>query len=72
MAETKKDRFKRIAGARTNKLLEMIKLLGNCSNTGNYEYTDDDVKKIFGALEKELKVAKSKFEQSSKGDKFQL
>jgi len=72
MAETKKDRFKRIAGARTNKLLEMIKLLGNCSNTGNYEYTDDDIKKIFGALEKELKSTKSKFEQSSKGDKFQL
>jgi len=72
MSETKKDRFKRIAGARTNKLLEMIKLLGNCSNTGNYEYTEDDVKKIFGTLEKELRIAKSKFEQSSKNSKFQL
>ncbi len=72
MSETKKERFKRIAGARTNKLLEMIKLLGNCSNTGNYEYTEDDVRKIFGTLEKELKTAKSKFEQSSKSDKFQL
>ncbi len=52
--------------------MEMIKLLGNCSNTGNYEYTEDDVRKIFGTLEKELKTAKSKFEQSSKSDKFQL
>ncbi|MDR1168517.1 MAG: hypothetical protein LBK53_06495 [Heliobacteriaceae bacterium] len=61
-----------MAGARTNKLLEIIKLLGNCSNTGNYEYTEDDVRKIFGALEKELKAAKIRFEQSSKKDKFRL
>lgn len=38
MSETKKERFIRIAGARTNKILDMIKLLGNCSNIGNYEY----------------------------------
>lgn len=73
MSETKRESFIRIAGARTNKILDMIKLLGNCSNTGNYEYSDEDVKKIFGAIEKELKMAKSKFsEQSSKNKKFQL
>lgn len=70
--ETKREKFIRIAGARTNKLLEMIKLLGNCSNTGNYEYSEEEVKKIFGALEKELKIAKNKFEQNSKSNKFQL
>ena len=30
MAETKKEKFVRIAEARTNKIIDMIKLLGNC------------------------------------------
>ena len=60
-AEPKKDRFIRLAEARTNKILEMMRLLGNCSSKANYEYTDEDVKKIFGVLEKELKNTKNKF-----------
>ena len=59
--ETKRERFIRIAEARTNKILDMMRLLGNCASTNNYEYTEEDVKKIFGALEKELKNTKSKF-----------
>ena len=59
--ETKRERFVRIAEARTNKILEMMRLLGNCSSKGNYEYTEEDVKKIFGALERELKNTKNKF-----------
>lgn len=59
--ETKRDRFVRLAEARTNKILEMMRLLGNCSSKTNYEYTEEDVKKIFGALEKELKNTKNKF-----------
>ena len=57
--ESKRDRFIRIAEARTNKILEMLRLLGNCSSRSNYEYTDEDIKKIFGALEKELKNTKN-------------
>ena len=59
--ETKRERFVRIAEARTNKILSMMQLLGNCSSKSNYEYTEDDIKKIFGALEKELKNTKNKF-----------
>lgn len=59
--ETKRDRFVRIAEARTNKILEMMRLLGNCSGKSNYEYTDEDIRKIFTALEKELKNTKNKF-----------
>ena len=33
--ETKREKFVRIAEARTNKILNMIQLLGNCSNTLN-------------------------------------
>lgn len=32
--ESKRDRFVRIAEARTNKIIDMIQLLGNCSNRG--------------------------------------
>lgn len=59
--ETKRERFVRIAEARTNKILEMMRLLGNCSSKGNYEYSEEDIKKIFGALERELKNTKNKF-----------
>lgn len=59
--ETKRERFVRLAEARTNKILEMMRLLGNCSSKSNYEYTDDDVKQIFAALEKELKNTKNRF-----------
>lgn len=59
--ETKRDKFVRIAEARTNKAAEMIRLIGNCANTSSYDYSDEDVKKIFAFLEKELKSARNKF-----------
>lgn len=59
--ESKRERFVRLAEARTNKILEMMRLLGNCSSKANYDYTDDDVKQIFTALEKELKNTKNRF-----------
>lgn len=71
--ETKRERFVRLAEARTNKILEMMRLLGNCSSKANYEYTEDDVKQIFGALEKELKNTKNKFMGiEAKEEKFTL
>ena len=47
MKESKYNKFIRVAEARTNKIIDMIRLLGNCSNTAVYEYTDGDIKKIF-------------------------
>lgn len=67
----KRQRFIKVAEQRTNKILEMIKLLGNCANTANYEYTEDEVKKVFNAIEKELKNAKSKFTED-KEEQFKL
>lgn len=72
MEETRQRRFKRIAGARTNKILDMLKLLGNCSNTGNYEYSENDVKKIFNTIEAEVKASKAKFIKSTKKNRFEL
>ncbi|WP_278850666.1 hypothetical protein [Thomasclavelia spiroformis] len=66
------ERFKRVAENRTNKIIEQIRLLGNCSNRSNYEYKDEDVKKIFAAIESELKEAKQKYQKKEKNRKFEL
>ena len=71
--ETKRERFVRIAENRTNKILDMIRLLGNCSHRGNYEYAEADVQKIFATIEKELKMAKMKFANTEDEEsKFKL
>ena len=36
--ETKREKFVRLVEARTNKIIAMIRLLGNCSNKANYDY----------------------------------
>ena len=72
--ETKRDKFVRLAEARTNKIIDMIQLLGNCSNLGAYDYTQQDVDKIFTAIENELREAKKKFSKvdSKKSSRFSL
>ena len=72
--ETKRERFIRIAETRTNKIIDMVQLLGNCSNTSAYEYTDEDIDMIFSAIENAVKEAKRKYSKSdsSKNSKFKL
>ena len=71
--ESKRERFVRIAEARTNKIISMIQLLGNCSNKNSYDYDEKDVNEIFSAIEKELRIAKQKFVQAEgKQVKFRL
>lgn len=68
--ESRSEKFKRVASKRTEELLEKIRILGNCSNKSTYEYTDEDVIKIFKSLEKQLEAMKAKF--SNKKSKFSL
>lgn len=72
--ETKRDKFVRLAEARTNKIIDMLQLLGNCSNTSTYDYTQADVDKIFNAIENEVREAKKKFNKvdSKKSTRFSL
>ena len=72
--ETKRERFVRLAEARTNKIIDMIQLLGNCSNTAVYEYTQNDVERIFQAIELEIREARKKFtkDTATKNAKFSL
>lgn len=72
--ETKREKFIRLAEARTNKIISMIQLLGNCSNSSQYEYSQKDVDKIFKAIQMELDEAKKRFSKldSEKSNRFKL
>lgn len=58
---SKRERFEKVASTRVQKVIDMLNLLQNCANKGNYEYTDEDVQKMFEAINKALKNAKSAF-----------
>jgi hypothetical protein len=72
--ESKHDRFVRLAEARTNKIIDTLQLLGNCSNTSAYEYTQAEVEEIFQAIEQEMREAKKKFTkiEPEKSTRFSL
>ncbi len=63
-AETKREAFLRLAERRTNAVLERLRVLSNCANPYAYEYSDEDVQKIFRAIDQEVRGAKMKFQQS--------
>ena len=59
--ETNRERFKRLAALRTNIVLKRLKVLGNCANRSVYEYTEEDINKIFSEIERKIKEVKAKF-----------
>ena len=70
--ENKHDKFKRLASKRVNDLMKKIKNIGNLSSA-NYEYSDEEVEKIFLSLQEALDNAKAKFQKGkAKKDSFQL
>lgn len=72
MTESKRDRFIRLAEKRTNAVIERIRVLSNCANRYAYEYNEEDIRKMFAAIEKEAKAARAKFEASITSDRFTL
>lgn len=71
--ESKHDKFRRLASNRTNKILSTLTLLGNCSNKGTYEYSEDEIEKIFDTIQLKLDETKARFEhKKQEEDKFVL
>ena len=64
--ESTEDRFKRIASKRTNRLLNELRLLGNCANKGVYSYDEKQVIQIFSAVDQETKRVKALFSNHKK------
>ena len=69
-----REKFVELAEKRVVKAIKDLRLIGNLANKTNYSYTDEDVKKIIGALDTELKTLRKKFESSSNDSdiKFKL
>jgi hypothetical protein len=73
MMDQRKENFKRIAESRTNKIIDLIQLLGNLKNKSFYDYTDDQIMQIFEIIENELQTQKKLFlEKENKTTKFKL
>jgi len=64
--ETRSDRFKRLATRRTNDVLNKLRLLGNLSNKANYEYSEEEINKIFSVIDSRLRTIKVLFSKGSK------
>jgi hypothetical protein len=61
MARDKRSKFVELIENRVNRAIKDIRLIGNLANRNAYEYTDEDVKKVFRALNKEIEAARSRF-----------
>ena len=57
----KREKFIRLAEARTAKAMQSIRVIGNLANRSNYEFTEDDVKKISKALHAEVDSMAARF-----------
>lgn len=57
----KRERFKKLAPYRTNEVLKRLKVLGNCANRSAYDYSEEEISRIFNAIDKKLKDIKAKF-----------
>lgn len=57
----KRGKFVELAESRVNRAIKNIRLIGNLSNRSAYAYTEEDIRKIFKALQKELDAAKKQF-----------
>ena len=63
--ESRNERFRRLAGSRGDRLIREISLLGNLANRKNYEYSEDEVKALFGPIEAELWEIRALFDPTA-------
>jgi hypothetical protein len=47
-------RFEKVAGNRVNNILKTLNSLSKCANKNNYDYEDNDVRKMFKAIREKL------------------
>ena len=71
--ETKNEKFLRIATPRVQNIISKIEVLSNCASS-NYEYTDEQVEAMFGAIMTSLTECKKSFQpkEKTKKEKFQF
>ena len=72
MDDIRRQNFKRLATARTKEVLRRLKILGNCSNRSHYDYTEEEINKIFSEIEKKIRETKVKFSFPERDKEFKL
>ena len=60
----KAEKFIELANKRVNKALKDMQLIGNLANRQNYEFTDDQAKKIIRVLQHEVDIIKQNFQST--------
>ncbi|HHX69094.1 MAG TPA: hypothetical protein GX708_13725 [Gallicola sp.] len=70
--DAKQLKFKELAEKRVNNAIKNIQLIGNLSNTRNYTYSDEDIRKIFKRLKEEIGISEAKFKSKGKDKDFKL
>lgn len=70
----RRGKFVELAQLRMVKAIKAIRLVGNLSNRAHYEFNDADVKKIIGALNREVEQLERRFKEiaSKSGIEFKL
>jgi hypothetical protein len=66
--ETKEQRFKRIAEKRVQRVIDSLRSLSHTSNKRMYKWSDEQMARIWSAIEKELKACKASFEDNEPGE----
>ena len=61
LLDEKRKRFKTVGARRVQKVLDGLENLSKCSNKRNYEYSEDDVKKMLKVINEKLIILKSSF-----------
>ena len=69
--ETKEGRFRRIAQRRVRRVLDSLRGLSQLSNRRMYEWNDAQLRRIWIAIDKELKMCKASYENSEQ-EEFRL
>ena len=58
---SKRARFERVAGSRVQGILDKLDSLSNCSNRNNYEYSEQDVRKMFSIIKERVRIVENSY-----------
>lgn len=64
----KREKFVELAQSRTINAIKAIRVIAKLGNKSAYDYTEADVKKIAGALQREIDALKARMTQSGSKD----
>jgi hypothetical protein len=63
--EEKRKRFKTVASRRVQRVLDSMDNLSRCANKRNYEYTDEEIKKMLRVINDKFTLLKAAYSTST-------